>query len=64
MYWKVISSNFIENFSSAAQAIQFAKSKFKDEVLDEVLIEECGTKACFSLMRFTAERDDSVIIDA
>ena len=62
MYWKVVSRKINANFPSAAQAIHFAKEKFNDEPCDEVLVEECGTEACFRLMKFSGKRNASPLI--
>ena len=50
-------------FPTSAQAIQFAKEKFNDEPFDEVLIEKCGTKASFCLMKFSNMKNAYLIIN-
>ena len=50
-------------FATSAQAIQFAKVKFNGEPLDEVLVEECGIKACFRLMKFSNKKNAPLIIN-
>ena len=57
MYWKVITKDLKKEFGSAQQAIEFAKISFKNDSHDEVFIEECGSKACFKLLKFSADRD-------
>ena len=57
MYWKVVSKKFKKEFLSAQQAIDFAKTSFDNDALEEVLVEECGSKACFNLMKFSVNRD-------
>ena len=57
MYWKVISKNFEKEFLSAEQAIQYARSSLSNDDLEEVLVEECGSKACFNLLKLSAKRD-------
>lgn len=57
MYWKVISKDFEKEFLSAEQAIQYARSSLSIDDLEEVLVEECGSKACFNLLKFSAKRD-------
>ena len=51
---------FKKEFLSAQQAIDFAKTSFDNDALEEVLVEECGSKACFNLMKFSANRDVSI----
>ena len=63
MYWKVISSKIIAKFPSAALAIQFAKVKSNNEPFEEVLVEECGTSACFRLMKFSGKRNASLLFN-
>ena len=41
----------------------FRKSKIYDEPFEEVLVEECGTKACFRLMRLPNKKNASLIIN-
>ena len=63
MHWKVISRKTSAKFPTSAQAIQFAKEKFNNEPFDEVLIEKCGTKACFRLMKFSNMKNASLIVN-
>ena len=63
MYWKVVSRKVNAKLPTSAQAIQFAKVKFYDDPFDEVLVEECGTKACFRLMRLSNKKNASFIIN-
>ena len=60
MYWKVVSKKFKKQFLSAEQAIAFAKTSLESDALEEVLVEECGSKACFNLIKFSVKRDASV----
>jgi hypothetical protein len=46
---------------SASNSIR--ESKFYDEPFDEVLVEECGSKACFRLMRLSNKKNASLIIN-
>ena len=46
-------------FSSHSGAYRkFAKSKSNEDPLCEVLVEECGTEACFCLMKFSGKRNE------
>ena len=58
MYWKVVSTGMNAEFPTAVQAIQFAKSKSNEDPLCEVIVEECGTEACFCLMKFSGKRNE------
>ena len=62
-FLKVVSRKMNAKFTTSAQAIQFAKVKFNGEPLDEVLVEECGSKACFRLMRLSNKKIASLIIN-
>mgnify|MGYP001206039876 FL=1 len=61
MYWKVITKDSKKEFFSAQQAIAFAKTSFRNNSQDEVFVEECGSKACIKLLKFSVDRDISKV---
>ena len=46
---------------SASNSIR--ESKIYDEPFDEVLVDECASKACFRLMRLSNKKNASLIIN-
>ena len=51
MHWHVKADKFCKKFDSAQKALIFAESFFKKNPYREVIVEACGTKACFALLK-------------
>ena len=56
MHWNVRVDNFCKKFDSAYNAITFAKSHFTNSPTKEVVVEKCGSKACFTLLKYRRKR--------
>ena len=51
MHWHVKADKFCKKFDSAQKALTYAESFFKKNPCKEVLVEACGSKACFALLK-------------
>ena len=56
MHWNVRAENFCKKFDSAYEAITFAASRFTNNPKREVLVEKCGSKACFIVLKYKRNR--------
>ena len=52
MHWNVRTESYCKKFDSACEALDFAKSRFANNSNEEVLVEKCGLKACFALLKY------------
>ena len=56
MHWHVKADKFCKEFDSAQKALTYAKSFFKKNPYREVLVEACGSKACFALLKYRSRK--------
>ena len=56
MYWHVKADKFCKRFDSAQKALTYAKSFFKKNPDSEVLVEECGSRACFAVLKYKSKK--------
>ena len=56
MHWQVKAEKFCKEFDSAQKALTYAKSFFEKNPYGEVLVEECGSKACFAVLKYRRKK--------
>ena len=56
MHWHVKAEKFCKKFDSAQKALTYAKSFFEKNPYREVLVEECGSKACFAVVKYRRKK--------
>ena len=56
MYWQVKAEKICKKFGSSQKALTYAKTFFEENPHREVLVEECGSVACFALLKYRAKK--------
>ena len=56
MHWHVKAEKFCKKFDSAQKALTYAKSFYEKNPYREVLVEECGSKACFTVLKYRRKK--------
>lgn len=62
MHWHVRADNFCKKFDSAQKALTYARSCFERNSYKEVLVEKCGSKACFTILKYRSKRLSSIFV--